>query len=234
MGVYSPLDIAILQVRAVTPFRSSLQLSLPPAYTKILTVKGVESKTISIHSCRHYPSDRRFTSCCDVISEDGLAGGPVVNSRGRVLGMFKGTLGAVERGFITSEGLARALNFIQKDWTFKEWGIKSVISEKSLRIPRGVGRSNAEKITLPEDQEECAPRDANPPKEHEVQLFQKRAAPENDDDFQLRTRKAIKPDRSTSIEKELRFQSSNSTVLNKEKSWHPKKLLPSMLTYKLL
>lgn len=80
----------------------------------------------------------------------------------------------VDRVFITSEGLVRALNFIQKDWTFKEWGIKSVISS---RTPRGVGRFNAEKIRLREDQEERAPRDTNPPKEHETQLFRKKAAP---------------------------------------------------------
>ena len=145
MGAYSPLDIAILQVRAVSLFRLSIQLSLPPAYTKIFTVKGVESQTISVHSGRHYPSDRRFTSCCDAISEDGFSGGPILNSKGRVLGMFKGTLVAVDRVFITSEGLVRALNFIQKDWKFKDWGIKSVFSEKPIRIPRGMGRSNAKK-----------------------------------------------------------------------------------------
>lgn len=65
--------------------------------------------------------------------------------------MFKETLRMVDRVFITSEGLVRALNFIQKDWTFKEWGIKSVISERPSRTPRGVGRFNAEKIRLRED-----------------------------------------------------------------------------------
>lgn len=148
--------------------------------------------------------------------------------------MFKGTLGAVDRVFITSEGLVRALNFIQKDWTFKDWGIKSVFSEKPIRIPRGMGHSNAKKITLPEDQEERAPRDANPSKEPETQLFRKRAAPENDNDYQSKARKAVKSDRSASMQKELRLQSGNSNVLNKEKSWRPKKFLPSTLTYKLL
>ncbi len=151
-----------------------------------------------------------------------------------MLGIFKGTLGAVDRVFITSEGLVRALNFIQNDWTFKDWGIKSVFSEKPIRIPRGMGRSNAKKITLPEDQEERAPRDANPSKEPETQLFRKRAAPENDNDYQSKARKAIKPDRSASMQKELRLHSGNSNVLNKEKSWRPKKFLPSILTYKLL
>ena len=156
VGLCSPLDVAIVQVRAVSLFRLSLQVSLPPAYTKIFTVKGVGSKTLSVHSGKHYPSDRCFTSCCDAVSEDGFSGGPILNSRGRVLGMFKGTLGTVDRLFVTSEGLVRALNFIQKDWTFKDWGIKSVISE---------------------DQEEHAPRDADPPKDHEAQHFRKRTAP---------------------------------------------------------
>lgn len=65
--------------------------------------------------------------------------------------MFKGTLGTVDRLFITSKGLVQALNFIKKDWTFKDWGIKSVIYDRPLRTSRGVGRSYAKKITLPED-----------------------------------------------------------------------------------
>lgn len=96
--------------------------------------------------------------------------------------MFKGTLGTVDRVFITSEGLVRALKFIQKDWTFRDWGLKSVISERPFRTPHGVGRSDAKKNRLPEDQEERALRDAQPPKEHEAQHFRKRTAPENDND----------------------------------------------------
>ena len=71
----------------------------------------------------------------------------MLNSRGRVVGMFKGVLGTVDSVFITSEGLVRALNSIRQGWTFKDWGIKSVISERPLRTPRGVGRSHAKKIS---------------------------------------------------------------------------------------
>lgn len=60
VGVFTPLDVAVLQVREVSLFRLSLQVSLPPAYTKIFTVKGVQSQTISVQSGRHYPSDRPF------------------------------------------------------------------------------------------------------------------------------------------------------------------------------
>lgn len=96
VGVFALLDVAVLQVREVSLFRLSLQVSLPPTYTKIFTVKGVQSQTISVHPGSHYPSDRPFMSCCDAVSEEGLSGGPVLNSRGRVLGMFKGVLGTVD------------------------------------------------------------------------------------------------------------------------------------------
>lgn len=233
VGVFAPLDVAVLQVRKVSLFRLSLQVSLPPEYTKIFTVKGVQSQIISVHSGRHYPSDRPFMSCCDAVSEEGFSGGPVLNSRGRVLGMFKGVLGTVDRVFITSEGLVRALNSIRQGWTFKDWGIKSVFSERPLRTPRGVGRSHAKNIAWAEDQEECAPTDANPLKERESPHCRKRAAAENADDFKSKVRKVIEPDRPASMQRQLSLQSDNTTVLNKEKSWHPRKLVPAILTYKL-
>lgn len=60
--------------------------------------------------------------------------------------MFKGILKIVDRVFITFKGLVRTLNFIQMDWTFKGWGIKSVISETPLRTPHGVRRLYAKKL----------------------------------------------------------------------------------------
>lgn len=121
VGVFAPLDDAVLQDREVSLFRLSLQVSLSPMYTKIFTVKVVQSQTISVRAGRHYPSDWLFMSCCDVVSDGGFSGGPVLNTRGRVLGMFKGDLGTVDRVFITSEVLFRALNSIRQGWTFKDW-----------------------------------------------------------------------------------------------------------------
>lgn len=95
-----------------------------------------------------------------------------------------------------------------------------------------MGRSNAKKSTLPEDQEEHAPRDADPPKDHEAQHFRKRTAPELEDDVKSKVRKVIKPERSASTQKEPGLQSWKPTALNQEKSWHPKKFLPSILNYK--
>lgn len=233
VGLSASLDVAVLQVKEVSLFRLSLQVSLPPAYTKIFTVKGVQSETISVHSGRHYPSNRPFMSCCDAVSEEGFSGGPVLNSRGRVLGMFKGVMGTVDRVFITSEGLIRALNSIRQGWTFKDWGIKSVISERPLRIPRGVERSLSKNITWAEDQEERTPTDANLPKEWDSPRCRKRAAAENTVDFKSKVRKVIKPDRPVSTQEQLRLTSNNTAVLNKEKSWHPQKLVPAILTYKL-
>lgn len=44
VGLSASLDVAVLQVKEVSLFRLSLQVSLPPAYTKIFTVKGVQSE----------------------------------------------------------------------------------------------------------------------------------------------------------------------------------------------
>lgn len=91
-----------------------------PAYTKIFTVYGSESQTISIYLGWHYPSDSRFTSCCDAISEDGFSGGvPVLD----VLGMLKGNSG---NGRSSVHSLQRSGPgtelYLKRLDIFKEWG----------------------------------------------------------------------------------------------------------------
>lgn len=87
-------------------------------------IKGVQSNDLSVHSGKHCPSDQRFTSCCDTVS---LLWRPCPRQQ-------RQSAGEVDRLFITSESLLQALNCILKDWTFKDWDIKSVISKRPLMV----------------------------------------------------------------------------------------------------
>ena len=59
-------------------------------------MKGVQSQTISIYSSKDYLSDWPLISYCNPVFKEVFSKGLVLNSKSRMLGMFKRVLEIVD------------------------------------------------------------------------------------------------------------------------------------------
>ncbi|KAL9116342.1 MAG: hypothetical protein Q9187_007135 [Circinaria calcarea] len=132
VGVQKAIDVAVLRCRDVHFSRLSLQATSLQTFRSVYTVNRVESRIVTVPLGRAYPGPQVYMGRCDAPSAQERSGGPVLDTKGQVIGMLKGTLGEVEGVFVTTEGLLYALARIDNSRELCQWGIKAAISEERL------------------------------------------------------------------------------------------------------
>ena len=121
------LDIAILKSRHVHFFRIALCTSSLQTFSTLYTTRRVEQPTVTLHKGRAHPSEMPWGGKCDAPSMDGFSESPVLDMKGRVVGMLKDWRGDINGTFTTSEGLLKALHIIGgPKMTWGDWGIKAI------------------------------------------------------------------------------------------------------------
>jgi hypothetical protein len=143
VGMARELDVAVLRCRKVHFFRLRLRCTALQAFSSVYTTQRIESVVARVHRGHAYQGDTLWEGRCDAPSTDGRSGGPVLDSRGLVVGMLKGRKGDIDGVFIISEGLMHALSIIKgPSMAYKDWGlVRSASSSLDLASPKheGVG-----------------------------------------------------------------------------------------------
>ena len=131
-GVCTQLGVAVLEsTQDVYFFRLPLRAIPPTHFEKLYTVNTI-GKALTVHFGRYTAGSGSLYAYCDGPSDEGWSGGPVVDKFGHVVGLLKGTAGAVDKKIITTEGLLCSLRAIEPSRNWKHWNVEQVVYTDAL------------------------------------------------------------------------------------------------------
>lgn len=124
VGTAPDLDVAVLRCRQAHFSPLPLLCTSLQGFPSLYTVQRVQCLAVTIHQGHGRQRNAQWEGRCDAPSTNGCAGGPVLDSAGKVVGLLRGRTAEVEGVFTTSEGLMAALLMNRGSlMTREDWGL---------------------------------------------------------------------------------------------------------------